>query len=80
MQLTKCPLCQQQVSPRAKACPACGHPINATPSGVQLFFAIVFLVAMAAAAMQFAIPGGNAILAALLGIIAMQAAGQISKY
>ena len=26
MQLTKCPVCQQQVSPMASNCPSCGHP------------------------------------------------------
>jgi len=26
MQLTKCPVCQQQVSSQASNCPSCGHP------------------------------------------------------
>jgi len=79
MQLTNCPVCRQQASPKAKACPSCGHPIAAEPRGVQLFFGLIFLGALTVAALQFAAPGGNPILASLLGIIAMQAAAQIAS-
>jgi hypothetical protein len=79
MQLINCPACRQQTSRRAKACPSCGHPVTTQPPGVQLFFAVVFLASLAATASQFALPSGNAILAALLGVIAMQAAAQLAK-
>jgi hypothetical protein len=79
MQLINCPACRQQISRRAKACPSCGHPITKQPPGVQLFFAVVFLASLVAIALQFALPGGNAIVAALLGVITMQAAAQLAK-
>ena len=33
MSLTKCPSCGSDVSTEAAACPKCGHPLAAKPSG-----------------------------------------------
>ncbi|MYL32565.1 zinc-ribbon domain-containing protein [Pontibacillus yanchengensis] len=32
MSLMNCPACDNQVSPQAKSCPKCGHPLKPTPS------------------------------------------------
>jgi hypothetical protein len=79
MKLTNCPVCQQQASPKAKACPSCGHPIRKPESATQLFFGIVFLAAMLLMTLDFATGKGNQIFEALMAILAVNCAAVIAR-
>ena len=72
MQLTKCPVCQQQVSPMASNCPSCGHPTPAEKPSAwfrlsmqmpSMFYGMVFLGCGLASGLGFLAAGvifGNA--------------------
>lgn len=79
MKLTNCPACQQQVSPKAKGCPSCGHPIRKPEVGVQLFFGIVFLAAMLLLTLDFATGRGSPVFQALMAILAVNCAMVIAQ-